>query len=224
MATSGTSVFNPTVDDIIQEAYDRCGIESRTGYELKSGKRSLNLLLQSLQNEHFPLWKLILDTTTVTLVTDQIGYDVAADVLDVIDVSLQHSTNSIVHDTPLTRLSRAEYESRTTKTTSGRPTQYYYDYNGGTSGVGKFFLYPAPSSTYNGDELRFYKRERIEDVGAYTNTLDIPVNALETVHSGLSYMLSIKHAPDRIPVLKPLFDEAKLKLWQEDSEKVAVRP
>jgi hypothetical protein len=211
VATSGTTTFALQIDDIVEEAYERCGKEQRSGYDLKTAKRSLNLLLQNLQNEHPALWKEAL--TSQTLVQGTVSYTLDAKILEISSVVLRRSSI----DTKMLRISRDEYQNRPNKTTQSRPSQFFFEKL--TTPV--LHVYPAPENAT--DTIRFYARERIEDIGAYTNTIDVPSNLLPVIVSGLAYMLAMKTSPDRLQYLKPVYDEEKLRLKQIDSESIDVR-
>jgi len=206
MATSGTTTFTLQIDDVIEEAYERCGIETRSGYDLKSAKRSLNLLLQGMQNEHAALWKMT--RTTLSLVQGQTTYTLDDKVLDISDVVLTRSSV----DTTMLRINRSDYQNRPNKTTESRPSQYYFE----KTATPTLYIYPAPENST--DTLSYYNQERIEDVTQYTETIDIPINALPVITTGLAYMLSLKKALDRVPMLKALFDEEMIRFGQIDSE------
>lgn len=210
MASSGTTTFTLQVDDVIEEAYDRCGIESRSGYDLKTAKRSLNLLLQGLQNEHSALWKM--NSTSQALTQGTVDYALDAKILDVDNVIFRR--NGV--DTQMTRISRDEYHTRPNKYIQGRPSQFYFE----KTKTPKLFVYPAPENST--DTIEFYAMERIEDVGEYTNEIDVPANVVPAIVSGLAYMIAVKRAPERLQFLKPLYDEEKLRLMQADSESTSL--
>jgi len=210
MATSGTTVFTLQIDDIIEEAYDRCGVETRSGYDLKTARRSLNLLLQNIQNEHPALWKMV--PNAQALVKGTASYTLDAKILDVDNAVLRR--NGI--DIRMSRIGRDIYHTRPNKSMEGRPSQYYFE----KRSTPVLYVYPAPENST--DTIEFYARERIEDIGEYTNNVDVPSNILPAVVSGLAYMLAIKKDPERVQFLKPLYDEEKLRLVQEDSERVSA--
>lgn len=185
MASSGTTTFTLQVDDVIEEAYDRCGIESRSGYDLKTAKRSLNLLMQNLLNEYVPLWKVV--KTTQSLTQGDTDYTLDNKILEITDAVLRRSGT----DTILLQLSRSEYHQRPNKTTQGKPNQFYFE----KTSTPTLYVYPAPENST--DTIIYYAKERMEDIGEYTNTIDVPVNALETIVSGLAYTLAVKRVPER---------------------------
>lgn len=210
MSTSGTTTFNLKVDDVIEEAYDRCGIETRSGYDLKTARRSLNLLLQGLVNEHIPLWKI--ELTTKSLVQGTENYALDSKILDVSDVVLRRDGT----DTVMLQLSRNEYNLRPNKTTQSRPSQYYFE----KTVTPSLYIYPSPENST--DTLIFYAKEKIEDVTEYTQEIDVPTNVLPVIVSGLAYMISVKRDVERSPLLKALYDEDKNRLKTENTESGSV--
>lgn len=210
MATSGTTAFELDVADIIEESYERLQLEVRSGYDSKSSRRSLNLLLQDLSNKQVNLWKLVL--TSQVLVQGTPNYTLAAKILDISDVVLRRSNI----DTNMHRLSRSEYQRRPNKTTEARPSQYWVE----RLSTPVLHLYPAPENST--DVVRFYAMERIEDVGDSTKTLDIPSRFSEVIITGLSYYLAMKLKPDVAPLMKQLYDEELNMAMSEDRERVSL--
>ena len=210
MATSGTTTFNLDASDIIEEAYERCGLEVRSGYDIKTAKRSLNLLLQEIQNRHKPLWKEVL--TTQALIDGTAEYTLSADIIDISNVVLRRSST----DTSVTIIDQSTYQALPNKTTEGKPSQVYFE----KLATPKIHLYATPENST--DVLRFYARERIEDVGGYDKELDVPINAIPMIISGLSYMLAIKKAPERLSDLKFIYDEELLKFKTEDASNASL--
>jgi len=210
MATSGTTAFTLDAADVIEEAYERCGKELRSGFETKSARRSLNLLLQEIQNRHRPLWKEVL--TIQALSQGVASYTLSADILEISDVVLRRDGT----DTSMTLIERGVYQNFRDKATEGRPSQAYFE----KLTIPVLHIYTTPENAT--DTLRFYARERIEDVGPYDKTLDIPINAIPVVISGLAYYLAIKIAPERTKDLKFIYDEELLRFKAEDASKAAL--
>jgi len=211
MATSGTTAFELDVSDTIEEAFERIGIEVRSGYEARSARRSLDLLLQHLANRQVNLWKLV--STSQTMTQGTTSYTLASDVLDISDVVLRRSSI----DTTMHRLSRSEYQKRPNKATQSRPSQYWLERL--TTPV--LHIYPAPENST--DAVRFYAMERIEDVGAATATIDIPSRYAESIISGLAYYLAMKHNQAVMPIMKQIFEETLAMAMAEDRERVSLR-
>lgn len=211
MTTSGTTAFELDVADIIEEAYERLGIELRSGYQMVSARRSLNLLQQNLSNKQINLWKLVKTTQTLTQATT--SYTLASDILDITDAVLSRSSIS----TQMHRLNRNEYQTRPDKTTQGRPSQFWLE----RLSTPVLHVYPAPENST--DSIIFYAMERIEDVGGSQKTLDIPSRFLPAIISGLAYYLSLKNKPEVAQVMKAIYDEELLDAMNEDRERVPFK-
>ena len=166
MATSGTTAFDLNIDDIIEEAYERCGIRTNSGRDLRSARRSLNLLFSEWGNRGVHLWKVQLNE--VALVAGQATYSVSSNVSDVLEAYIS-TTNaagntSSTNDISLTKIDRSAYAALPNKLQTGQPSQYFVD----RQITPTINLYLAPdASTYT--TLKFYTINRIEDAGAYTN-------------------------------------------------------
>jgi len=221
--TSGTATFEKgfSIADIIEESYERIGIQGVSGYQLKSARRSLNILFQEWGNRGLHYWEV--RNNSITLVDGQSTYtmyrstdDGTSDatavygVDDVLEASYRNSSNV---DSPLTKISRSEYQALSNKTSEGQPTQYF---------VERFIdkititLYLTPGSTEAGNTINYYYTKRIEDAGAYTNDADVPYRFVPCMTAGLAYQLSIKHAPERIQALKLLYEDELQRALQED--------
>ena len=221
--TSGTATFEKgfTIADITEEAYERIGIQGVSGYQLKSARRSLNILFQEWANRGLHYWEV--RNNSITLVDGQSTYTMyrstddgtsdATAVYGVDDVLEASYRNSSSVDFPLTKISRSEYQSLSNKTDEGTPTQYF---------VQRFIdkititLYLTPGSSEAGNFINYYYTKRIEDAGAYTNDADVPYRFVPCMVAGLAYQLSIKHAPERIQVLKLLYEDELQRALQED--------
>ena len=195
MATSGTTTFDLNIDDIIEEAYERCGMRTNSGHDIKSARRSLNLLFSEWGNRGIHLWKVELNE--VALVSGQAEYTVDGQVNDVLEAYISStataSDNSNTQDVSLTKIDRSAYAALPNKLATGQPSQYYVD----RQTTPKIYVYQAPDlNTYT--TLKFYTINRIEDAGAYTNQADVAYRFLPCMCSGLAYYLAQKRAPDRI--------------------------
>jgi len=211
MATSGTTTFELDVSDTIEEAYERLQIELRSGYQAKTARRSLNLLLQHLSNKQINLWKLVL--TSQALVQGTTSYTLASNITDITDVVLRRDGK----DTTMGRLSRAEYQTRPNKTTQGRPSQFWLE----RLVTPVLHIYQAPSNST--DTVRFYAMERIEDISTAQNTINIPSRFLPAITSGLTYYLAQKFKPERIADTKMLYEEELNQALDEDRERVPFK-
>ena len=169
MATSGSRDFDLDVGEIIEEAYERCGLESRTGYDLKTARRSLNIMFADWANRGLNLWTV--EQSTQALTDGTASYTLSADFTDLLEVVVRRSGTDFM----LTKMSRGEYLNIPTKTQEGRPTQYYFDRKTTPS----ITLWPTPENST--DTLVFYYVRRIQDVDTQVNTTDAPFRFLPCV-------------------------------------------
>jgi hypothetical protein len=220
--TSGTTTFDKTfsIDEVIEESYERIGMQNLSGYQLKSARRSLNILFQEWANRGLHYWEV--GNNNITLVDGQAEYTMfrsSADgtssatavfgVDDVLEASFRN--NNI--DTPLTKINRSQYQALSNKASTGVPSQYF---------VQRFIdkvtitLFLTPGSNEAGKFLNYYFVKRIQDVGDYTNAADVPYRFVPCMVAGLAYYLSIKNAPDRVQMLKMLYEDELQRALQED--------
>ena len=219
MATSGTTAFDLNIDDIIEEAYERCGLRTNSGHDIKSARRSLNLLFSEWGNRGIHLWKVELNE--VALVSGQAEYTVDGQVNDVLEAYISStataSDNSNTQDVSLTKIDRSASAALPNKLATGQPSQYFVD----RQTTPKIFVYQAPDlNTYT--TLKFYTINRIEDAGAYTNQADVAYRFLPCMCSGLAYYLAQKRAPDRIQLLKQLYEDELIRALNEDGSRTSV--
>ena len=219
MATSGTTAFDLNIDDIIEEAYERCGMRTNSGNDLRSARRSLNLLFSEWGNRGIHLWKVELNE--VALVSGQAEYTVDAQVNDVLEAYISStaaaSNSASTQDVSLTKIDRSAYAALPNKLATGQPSQYFVD----RQTTPKIFVYQAPDlNTYT--TLKFYTINRIEDAGIYTNQADVAYRFLPCMCSGLAYYLAQKRAPDRIQLLKQLYEDELLRALNEDGQRASV--
>ena len=209
MTTSGSTNFELDVSDYIEEAFERCGLELRTGYDLKTAKRSLNLLFADWANRGLNQWTIAQRTQTVT--ADDADYDLGTDVIDVLSMVVRRSTT----DFSMSRISRDEYLSIPNKTTTGRPTQFFID----RQITPKIKVWPTPENST--DVLHFDCLTRIEDADTFTNTVEVPFRFYPCLAAGLAYYIAIKKAPDRIQLLKAIYDEEFDRAQAEDRDRAS---
>ena len=220
--TSGTTTFEKgfSISDIVEEAYERIGMQGVSGYQLKSARRSLNILFQEWANRGLHYWEVA--NNSITLVADQATYTMfrstadgtsdATAVYGVDDVLEASYRNSNV-DTPLTKINRSQYQALSNKTSTGTPSQYF---------VQRFIdkititLYLTPGSNEAGKFINYYYVKRIQDAGDYTNDADVPYRFVPCMTAGLAYYLAIKNAPDRVQMLKMLYEDELQRALQED--------
>ena len=214
MATSGTRVFSLDASDVIEEAYELCGLEMRSGYDARKARRSLNVMFQDWANRGVNLWTVNKETLTLTASTAE--YNLNAYDLDVLEAVVRRSGT----DYSLERISREDYLNIPNKSTTGRPTQLYFE-RGVTP---KVFLWPTPENST--DQLITYRVQKIEDVNGLMEDIDVPSRFVPPMITGLAFYLSIKMAPERSVHLKGLYEEDFARAADNDSEwgSLRIRP
>ena len=221
--TSGTYTFDKTfsIDEIVEEAYERIGVTNIPGQYLKSARRSLNIMFQEWANRGLHYWEV--DNNSITLVSGQSEYtmfrspsDGTSDttavygVDDILEASYRNSSSI---DAPLSKINRSTYQSLSNKSSTGQPTQYF---------VQRFIdkvtitLYLTPGASEAGNTINYYYVKRIQDVGDYTNATDVPYRFVPCMLTGLSYYLSQKFAPQRTQELKLLYEDELQRALEED--------
>ena len=221
--TSGTVIFdkNFSIDEIVEEAYERIGLQNVSGYQLKTARRSLNILFQEWGNRGLHYWQIA--NNDITLVDGQAVYTMfrstgdgtsdATAVYGVDDILEAVYRNSSSVDTPLTKINRSNYQALSNKTSTGQPTQYFVQRLIDRITI---TLYLTPGSSEAGKFLNYYYVKRIQDAGAYTNEADVPYRFVPCMTAGLAYYLAIKFAPDRVQMLKMLYEDELNRALQED--------
>ena len=220
--TSGTVIFdkNFSIDEIIEDAYERIGLQGVSGNQLRSARRSLNIMFQEWANRGLHYWEVA--NNNITLVADQAVYtmfrstgDGTSDTTAVygVDDVLEASFRNSNVDTPLTKINRSSYQALSNKTSTGQPTQYF---------VQRFIdkvtitLYLTPGSDQAGKFINYYYVKRIQDVGDYTNATDVPYRFVPCMVSGLAYYLSQKFNPQLVQQMKLLYEDELNRALQED--------
>jgi hypothetical protein len=228
--TSGTTTFDKTfsIDEIVEEAFERIGIQQVSGYQLKTSRRSLNIMLQEWGNRGIHYWEI--DELDLDLIQGQAEYKFfrsAADgtsavsnpngiygMSDVLEAQLRSNrTQTDQSDSPMTKVDRSTYAAFSNKLSEGTPNQYW---------VQRFIdhisinIYPTPDSSNASKDMHFYYIKRIQDIGAYTNATDLPFRFVPCMVSGLSYYLSMKYAPQLTQNLKLLYEDEFQRALQED--------
>jgi len=211
MTTSGSRDFNLDVGEIIEEAYERCGLEVRTGYDARTARRSLNLMFADWANRGLNLWTVAQGTTD--LVQGTSTYTLTADVVDMLEMVLRRDGT----DYEVERISRGDYLTFPNKTDQGRPSQFYF--NRQIDSVITLWQTPENST----DQLIYYYVQRIEDADALVNTTDMPFRFYPCMVAGLSYYLSMKRAPERIQILKAVYEEEFQRAAEEDEDRVPLK-
>jgi hypothetical protein len=222
MPTSGTATFDLDLNEIVEEAFERCGSELRTGYDLRTARRSLNLLFADWANRGINLWTI--EQGQQVLTPGTATYTLPADTVDLIEHVIRTGAGNVSTQTDLTitRISVSTYSSIPNKLQQARPIQVWINRQ---QAAPQFTVWPVPDSsqTYT---FVYWRLRRIQDAGAGgTYTQDIPFRFLNALVAGLAYYLSMKipGAEDRMQVLKAQYDEAWDLASTEDREKAAVR-
>ena len=215
MATSGTTTFDLNVDELIEEAFERCGLELRTGYDLETARRSLNLMFAEWANRGLNLWLIVERTESLTEGTT--SYDLDTDLVNVLSAVIRRTSGGTTTDYQVDRISRSDYHYLPNKSTKSRPTQFYVE----KSITPKLYLYPAPENST--DVFRYYALTRIQDAGVFTNTLEITFEFLPAMAAGLAYYIAIKRTPDRVQMLKQIYDEEWARAASETIDTVSSR-
>ena len=215
MATSGTTDFNLQIDDIVEEAFERCGMRVTNGYMLSSARRSLNILFLEWANRGLNLWTI--EEATFPLSVGSRELTLSSDTVNVLSAVIRDATQAPSTDITIDRIGREEYLNVPDKTTQARPAQYYVQ----RANSFKVFLYPASDSAQY--TFVYYRIRRIQDAGGYTNTADVNFRFLPCLVSGLSYHLSLKYAPERTQMLKALYEEDFTRAAQEDRDTASLR-
>ena len=214
MATSGTTTFNLSIDDLIEEAFERCGMRPTSGYQLTSARRSLNLLFLDWANRGLNLWTIEQATYALTAGINEISLD--ASVVNVLEAVIRQNNQGINTDVYIERISREDWLNVPDKTTQARPAQFYVQ----RTNIPKVFFYPAADQDYT---FVYYRIRRIQDAGAYTNTSDVNFRFLPCLASGLAYYLSLKFAAERTSALKSIYEEDFLRAAMEDRDTASVQ-
>jgi len=222
MATSGTTTFNLDISDIMEEAYDLCGLELRSGYSYRSAKRALNLVFLEWQNKGLNLWTV--EQGSTTLVAGTSSYTIDSSALDVVDVFVRTDAGDVnkQFDQRLNRISRTEYNHQSNKLTQSKPTQFYVDKDNDSIKI-VVWSTPDDNQTYS---LIYDYVKRIEDVGNIaSNNAEVPARYLPCLTYALAYNLATKNpeATNRVPLIKQRYDELWRDVSEADREKASVR-
>ena len=229
--TSGTVKFDKhfAIDEIVEESYERIGLQNVAGYQLKSARRSLNILFQEWGNRGIHYWEIA--DTNLDLVQGQSDYDffrVSGDgtsatttptngiygMSDVLEAQLRtNRTATNQSDSPMTKVDRSTYAGFANKLSKGTPNQYW---------VERFIdkvtihIYPTPDSTNASKDVHFFFIKRIQDVGDYTNATDVPFRFIPCMVSGLAYYLAQKFKPELVQQMKLVYEDELSRALAED--------
>tara|TARA_R110000824_G_scaffold374425_1_gene564940 strand:+ start:106 stop:783 length:678 start_codon:yes stop_codon:yes gene_type:complete len=217
MATSGTTAFNLEISEVIEEAFERCGLQSKTGYDIETARRSLNLLSLEWVNRGLNFWTVEQGTKTLTAGTSTVTMD--SDTVDLIQHWIREGSGTSQSDLPISRFSVSQYSSIPSKLTEGRPVNLYIDKQRDAPVV---YFWPTPDKAYT---FAYQQIRRIEDTGAVGSTdPDVPARFLPALVSGLAYMISQKYpeAFVRSPELKAEYEFQWQLAEQEDRDRASV--
>ena len=228
MTTTGTSTFNLDLNNLIEEAFERCGAEIRTGYDMRTARRSLNLLTIEWANRGINLWTI--EQGSIAMVQGQIVYDLPIDTIDLLDHVIRTQTGVEQTDINITRISVSTYSTIPNKNAQGRPIQVWINRQSGATEPNTGVAYPQINVWPSPDQSNYYtfvywRLRRIQDAGNGINTQDIPFRMLPCMVAGLAYYVSMKlpGAESRIEMLKASYEEQWALASSEDREKAALR-
>jgi len=220
MATSGTTAFNMDFTEIAEEAFERAGREMRSGYDLRTARRSMNLLTIEWQNRGINMWTI--DSGTINLVKGQTQYDLPADTIDLLEQQIRTGSGNAAtqSDLTLSRISVSTYASIPNKLTQGRPIQMYIER---LRDAPKVNMWPIPDN--NDYVLYYWRMRRIEDAGSGIQISDMNFRFFPCLVAGLAYYIAMKlpEMTERVPMLKAVYDEQFEMAAGEDREKTSAR-
>ena len=217
MSTSGTTTFTLDTEELIAEAFERNNRQVRTGYDIKSAKRSLNLLLSEWGNRGVHIWKV--ENHTINLVAGTTAYQLPGNTDDILEAVFRN--NNV--DTTMTQVSRSEYLQIPNKFSQGTPSQYYiqqeiFTSNGHANVTINLYLTPNVTDT----QINFNYMARIQDAGSYTNIPDIYYTFYPCLTSGLAFYLSQKYNPAKTQELKMYYEDELNRALIEGSQSTSV--
>lgn len=235
--TTSTTLFNPVLNEIMEEAFERCGVELRTGYHVKTARRSLNYLITEWANRGINLWTV--EQGQIPLIQGTVTYDLPNDTVDLLEHVIRTSPGSIGSQTDIniSRISVSTYSTIPNKITQGRPIQVWVnrrsgqtsDLLGATPQNPQINVWPSPDQGTQSAPFYYFvywRLRRIVDAGTGANVEDIPFRFQNAMVAGLAYMISMKLPEvlaDRIGMLKQQYDEAWDLAAAEDREKAPDR-
>ena len=211
MALSSSTNFDLDVAEYIEEAFERCGLEAKTGYDLQTARRSMNIMLAEWANRGLNQWTI--EQRTQALTADDADYSLGTDVIDILTAVVRRSST----DFSMSRVSRDTFTNIPVKTTTGRPTQYFLD----RQITPNLKIYPAPENST--DVIVYDALTRIQDADAQVNTMEVPFRFYPCLTAGLAYYIAMKKAPDRIQLLKTVYEEEFERAMAEDRDRSAFK-
>ena len=211
MALSSSTNFELDVAEHIEEAFERCGLEAKTGYDLQTARRSMNIMLAEWANRGLNQWTI--EQRTQALTADDADYSLGTDVIDILTAVVRRSTT----DFSMSRVSRDTFTNIPVKSTTGRPTQYFLD----RQITPNLKIYPTPENST--DVIVYDALTRIQDADAQVNTMEVPFRFYPCLTAGLAYYIAMKKAPDRIQLLKTVYEEEFERAMAEDRDRSAFK-
>lgn len=220
MATSGTSNFNLDLSEIVEESFERCGSEMRSGYDLRTARRSLNLLFADWANRGVNMFTF--EQGTIPLVQGQATYALPADTVDLLEHVIRTGAGNRATqvDLTITRISVSTYATLPNKLQQARPIQVWIE----RLNTPQFTVWPIPDGSQS-YQFVYWRMRRIQDAGSGVNTMDMPFRFIPCMVAGLAYYLAMKvpGAMERLGVLKQQYDEAWQLASDEDRERASIR-
>ena len=219
MSLSGTTSFNLDLAEILEEAAERCGMELRSGYQFKTARRSLSLLLLDFANKGINLWTV--QEGTIPLVAGTTTYNLPTDTVDLIEHVIRTGTGTSQSDLSISRISVSTYATIPSKTNTGRPVQCYINRQSPTPTI---TLWPVPDASQS-YTLVYWRLRRLQDAGTGATDQDVPFRFLPALIAGTAYHMALK-TPEgmaRLPMLKAQYDETLADAMSEDRDRSAVR-
>ena len=220
MTTSGTSAFNLDLTEIVEEAFERVGSEMRTGYDLRTARRSLNLMFADWANRGINMWTF--EQGSIPLVAGQATYDLPADTVDLLEhvIRTGAGSSSTQADLTITRISVSTYATIPNKLQQARPIQVWIE----RLNTPRITVWPIPDNSQP-YVFVYWRMKRIQDAGGGVNTMDMPFRFVPCMVAGLAYYLALKvpGGAERLGILKQQYDEAWQLASDEDREKASVR-
>lgn len=230
MTTTGTTAFSPQLVEIVEEAFDRVGTELRSGYDFRTARRSLNLLLMEWANRGINMWTI--EEGTISLVSGTGTYNVPIDTVDLIEAIIRTNSGStsLQSDLTISRISVSTYASIPAKLNTGRPIQYYFRRLSGATVPVTGVIYPTVtvwpvpdgSTTYT---FVYWRMRRLQDAGDGANTQDVPFRFVPALVAGLAYYLAMKlpEGQPKIQMLQAEYESQWEKASTEDRETASSR-
>ena len=220
MALSGTATFNPDVAEVCEDAFERCGLEMRSGYDLRTARRSLDIMSAEWSNRGINLWTV--EEGTQALTAGTATYTLPASTIDLLEHVIRTGSGTNQSDLSLNRISVSTYATITAKNSTGRPVQLYIN----RQATPTFTVWPTPddAETYT---VVYWRLKRMDDAGtAASNTMDVPSRFIPALVSGLAYNIALKRPEvdlNRVALLKAAYEEQFNLAADEDGDKSSIQ-